>query len=99
MLWSWKPATLLAILILFDTCPPHPPTHMLFYSYHRSEQHPLPKSMYININFLQDPMISKMILSANDFGCSDEILTIASFLSVQVRFCISDTIFLFLILF
>ncbi|KAF8663339.1 hypothetical protein HU200_055954 [Digitaria exilis] len=30
-----------------------------------------------------DPMISKMILSANDFGCSDEILTIASFLSVQ----------------
>jgi len=28
-------------------------------------------------------MISKMILSANDFGCSDEILTIASFLSVQ----------------
>jgi len=30
-----------------------------------------------------DPMISKMILSANDFGCSDEILTIAAFLSVQ----------------
>ncbi|KAK3163326.1 hypothetical protein QOZ80_1AG0002170 [Eleusine coracana subsp. coracana] len=30
-----------------------------------------------------DPMISKMLLSANDFGCSDEILTIASFLSVQ----------------
>ncbi|XP_066316918.1 probable pre-mRNA-splicing factor ATP-dependent RNA helicase DEAH9 isoform X1 [Miscanthus floridulus] len=30
-----------------------------------------------------DPMISKMILSANEFGCSDEILTIASFLSVQ----------------
>ncbi|XP_062189991.1 probable pre-mRNA-splicing factor ATP-dependent RNA helicase DEAH9 [Phragmites australis] len=30
-----------------------------------------------------DPMISKMILLANDFGCSDEILTIASFLSVQ----------------
>jgi hypothetical protein len=41
-------------------------------------------------------MISKMILSANDFGCSDEILTIASFLSVQVRICISDTLFLFL---
>jgi hypothetical protein len=38
-------------------------------------------------------MISKMILSANDFGCSDEILTIASFLSVQVRICISDTFF------
>lgn len=54
---------------------------------------------FTNINFLQDPMISKMILSANDFGCSDEILTIASFLSVQVRFCISDTISLFLILF
>jgi ATP-dependent RNA helicase DDX35 len=30
-----------------------------------------------------DPMISKMILSANNFGCSDEILTIAAFLSVQ----------------
>nr|ACY66873.1 P10Sh95F04 [Saccharum hybrid cultivar R570] len=30
-----------------------------------------------------DPLISKMILSANEFGCSDEILTIASFLSVQ----------------
>uniref|UniRef100_A0ACD5VN89 Uncharacterized protein n=1 Tax=Avena sativa TaxID=4498 RepID=A0ACD5VN89_AVESA len=30
-----------------------------------------------------DPMISKMILSSNDFGCSDEILTIAAFLSVQ----------------
>ncbi|TVU22850.1 hypothetical protein EJB05_32570 [Eragrostis curvula] len=32
---------------------------------------------------IKDPMISKMLLSANDFGCSDEILTIASFLSVQ----------------
>ncbi|CAD6240397.1 unnamed protein product [Miscanthus lutarioriparius] len=35
-----------------------------------------------------DPMISKMILSANEFGCSDEILTIASFLSVQ-SVCVS----------
>jgi HrpA-like RNA helicase len=33
-------------------------------------------------------MISKMILSANDFGCSDEILTIAAFLSVQVSICL-----------
>lgn len=48
-----------------------------------------PRLAYTNFNFLQDPMISKMILSANDFGCSDEILTIASFLSVQVRICIS----------
>ncbi|XP_020088516.1 probable pre-mRNA-splicing factor ATP-dependent RNA helicase DEAH9 isoform X1 [Ananas comosus] len=30
-----------------------------------------------------DPMISKMILSANDFGCTEEIITIAAVLSVQ----------------
>ncbi|XP_072999802.1 probable pre-mRNA-splicing factor ATP-dependent RNA helicase DEAH9 isoform X2 [Typha latifolia] len=30
-----------------------------------------------------DPMISKMILSANDFGCSEEIITVAAILSVQ----------------
>lgn len=36
---------------------------------------------------LQDPMISKMILSACNFGCSEEIITIAAVLSVQVIFC------------
>lgn len=35
----------------------------------------------------QDPMISKMILSACSFGCSEEIITIAAVLSVQVIFC------------
>lgn len=30
-----------------------------------------------------DPMIAKMILSANTFGCSEEIITIAAVLSVQ----------------
>ncbi|RWW84408.1 hypothetical protein BHE74_00006999 [Ensete ventricosum] len=39
-----------------------------------------------NKNF-QDPMISKMILSACNFGCSEEIITIAAVLSVQVIFC------------
>lgn len=46
----------------------------------------------LHSNLFQDPMISKMILSANDFGCSDEILTIAAFLSVQVRISISYTL-------
>ncbi|XP_065029364.1 probable pre-mRNA-splicing factor ATP-dependent RNA helicase DEAH9 isoform X2 [Musa acuminata AAA Group] len=32
---------------------------------------------------IQDPMISKMILSACNFGCSEEIITIAAVLSVQ----------------
>lgn len=45
----------------------------------------LSRYLYAHSNLLQDPMISKMILSANNFGCSDEILTIAAFLSVQVR--------------
>jgi hypothetical protein len=43
----------------------------------------LSRYLYAHSNLLQDPMISKMILSANNFGCSDEILTIAAFLSVQ----------------
>lgn len=30
-----------------------------------------------------DPMISKMILSSNQLGCSDEIITIAAILSIQ----------------
>jgi HrpA-like RNA helicase len=30
-------------------------------------------------------MISKMILSSNQLGCSDEIITIAAILSIQVR--------------
>jgi HrpA-like RNA helicase len=38
-------------------------------------------------------MISKMLLSANEFGCSDEILTIASFLSVQVSISTSYSSF------
>ncbi|XP_042502453.1 probable pre-mRNA-splicing factor ATP-dependent RNA helicase DEAH9 isoform X3 [Macadamia integrifolia] len=33
--------------------------------------------------FPLDPMISKMILSANQLGCSEEIITIAAILSVQ----------------
>lgn len=33
--------------------------------------------------FPLDPMIAKMILSANTFGCSEEIITIAAVLSVQ----------------
>nr|XP_023887830.1 probable pre-mRNA-splicing factor ATP-dependent RNA helicase DEAH9 [Quercus suber] len=32
---------------------------------------------------IQEPMISKMILSSNELGCSEEILTIAAILSVQ----------------
>ncbi|GAA0186427.1 RNA helicase [Lithospermum erythrorhizon] len=32
---------------------------------------------------LQDPMISKVILASDQFGCSEEILTIAAVLSVQ----------------
>ncbi|GER24467.1 RNA helicase family protein, partial [Striga asiatica] len=30
-----------------------------------------------------EPMISKMILAANDYGCSEEIITIAAVLSIQ----------------
>ncbi|GFQ08722.1 probable ATP-dependent RNA helicase dhx35, partial [Phtheirospermum japonicum] len=30
-----------------------------------------------------DPMLSKMILASNDYGCSEEIITIAAVLSVQ----------------
>lgn len=30
-------------------------------------------------------MISKMILSSNELGCSEEILTIAAILSIQVH--------------
>ncbi|KAL3820393.1 hypothetical protein ACJIZ3_006298 [Penstemon smallii] len=30
-----------------------------------------------------DPMISKMILASNDYGCSEEVITIASVLSIQ----------------
>ena len=33
-------------------------------------------------------MISKMILSSNQLGCSEEIITIAAILSVQVSVCI-----------
>ncbi|MBA0599013.1 hypothetical protein Gorai_005252 [Gossypium raimondii] len=32
---------------------------------------------------LQEPMIAKMILSSNELGCSDEIITIAAVLSIQ----------------
>ncbi|CAA6665809.1 unnamed protein product [Spirodela intermedia] len=32
---------------------------------------------------LLDPMISKMILSANEYGCSEEVITIAAVLSIQ----------------
>ncbi|KAL7089088.1 hypothetical protein ACP275_13G166900 [Erythranthe tilingii] len=30
-----------------------------------------------------DPMVSKMILASNDYGCSEEVITIAAVLSVQ----------------
>jgi len=30
-------------------------------------------------------MISKMILSSNELGCSEEILTVAAILSIQVN--------------
>ncbi|KAL6574055.1 ATP-dependent RNA helicase [Orobanche hederae] len=30
-----------------------------------------------------DPMISKMILASNDYGCSEEVITIAAVLSIQ----------------
>lgn len=36
-------------------------------------------------NFWQDPMISKMIIASSQFGCSEEIITIAAVLSVQVK--------------
>ena len=33
-------------------------------------------------------MISKTILSSNQLGCSEEIITIAAILSVQVSVCV-----------
>ena len=33
-------------------------------------------------------MISKMILSSNELGCSEEIITISAILSIQVIFLI-----------
>lgn len=36
---------------------------------------------------LQDPMVSKMVLSACALGCSEEMTTIAAVLSVQVNIC------------
>lgn len=37
-------------------------------------------------------MISKMILASNDYGCSEEVITIAAVLSIQViiSFCNSS---------
>ncbi|RYQ82558.1 hypothetical protein Ahy_B10g101143 isoform B [Arachis hypogaea] len=32
-----------------------------------------------------DPMISKMIIASNQFGCSEEIITVAAVLSIQVK--------------
>lgn len=36
-------------------------------------------------NFFQDPMISKMMIASSQLGCSEEIITIAAVLSVQVK--------------
>lgn len=36
-------------------------------------------------DFCQDPMISKMIIASSQLGCSEEIITIAAVLSVQVK--------------
>lgn len=33
-------------------------------------------------------MVAKMLISSNDLGCSDEIITIAAVLSIQVCHCI-----------
>lgn len=43
---------------------------------------------------LQDPMVGKMLLSSGELGCSEEVLTIAATLSVQVSYVPLKVVFL-----
>lgn len=61
---------------------------MFFSDAHHDHYFYISKQLY-----LQDPSVSKMILASNDYGCSEEAITIAAVLSIQVYYLFSQLLF------
>lgn len=77
----------LQILSLFSFCYLSPPLNAFptFPQLFRCISHNFTIVCLMDRHFCQDPMVSKMIIASSQLGCSEEIITIAAVLSVQVN--------------